>query len=211
MITLPERPELRAALAKIIAEVCRCDEEALLKDTPFSDIIEHYDSLAMLEILLGIEARFDISTDDMLPPEYRTQEEVAELFPKTLDELADHTYNVAARLNKEEQEKAAAVETAASTTESAELTPQAPATGQPEKAKISPDPTVLKTAKKAAKKAPSKTAKKAAKAATTDSLQTDNDTPAKPKRATKAAKKSTAGTTTSARKAAKKSTPSSNS
>ena len=190
MITLPERPELRAALAKIIAEVCRCDEEALLKDTPFSDIIEHYDSLAMLEILLGIEARFDISTDDMLPPEYRTQEEVAELFPKTLDELADHTYNVAARLNKEEQEKAAAVEAAASTTESAELTPQV-ATGQPEKVKVSPDPTALKTAKKAAKKAPSKTAKKAAKAASTDSVQTDSDTPAKPKRATKAAKKST--------------------
>ncbi|MGO3891564.1 MAG: acyl carrier protein [Paenalcaligenes sp.] len=206
MITLPERPELRAALAKIIAEVCRCDEEALLKDLPFSEIIEHYDSLAMLEILLGIEARFDVTTDDMLPPEYRTQEEVADLFPKTLDELADHTYNVAARLNKEEQEKAEAAESAASTTESAELTPQAPTTEHTETAPETPAPTPRKAAKKAAKKAAGKTAKKAAKKVADAGLD-PSDTPAKPKRATKAAKKST----TTATKAAKKSTPSSNS
>lgn len=209
MITLPERPELRAALAKIIAEVCRCDEEALLKDLPFSEIIEHYDSLAMLEILLGIEARFDVTTDDMLPPEYRTQEEVADLFPKTLDELADHTYNVAARLNKEEQEKAEAAESAASTTESAELTPQAPTTEHTETAPETPAPTPRKAAKKAAKKAAGKTAKKAAKKAADAGLD-QSDTPAKPKRATKAAKKSTSAAP-KATKAAKKSAPSSNS
>ena len=211
MITLPERPELRAALAKIIAEVCRCDEEALLKDTPFSEVIEHYDSLAMLEILLGIEARFDVTTDDMLPPEYRTQEEVADLFPKTLDELADHTYNVAARLNKEEQEKAEAAESTASTTESAELTPQAPAAEHTETAQETPVPAPRKAAKKAAKKTTGKTAKKAAKKATIDSGLDNSDTPAKPKRATKAAKKTPGNSTTSTAKAAKKSTPSSNS
>ena len=163
MITLPERPELRAALAKIIAEVCRCDEDALLNDTPFSEIIEHYDSLAMLEILLGIEARFDISTDDMLPPEYRTQEEVAELFPKTLDELADHTYNVVARLNKEEQENPAASRllTAAAKTTAASSTEK---TATPAPAPIAKKAT-KKVAKKAAKKITTTTSKVAKKAA----------------------------------------------
>lgn len=104
MIVLPERAEFRTVLADIIVEVCRCEKEPLVNDEPFESFIEHYDSLAMLEILLGIEARYDVTTDDLLPAEVRTQEEMMAVFPKNLSELVDYVYKVVAELNTVKEE-----------------------------------------------------------------------------------------------------------
>lgn len=106
MIVLPERAEFRTVLADIIVEVCRCEKEPLVNDEPFESFIEHYDSLAMLEILLGIEARYDVTTDDLLPAEVRTQEEMMAVFPKNLSELVDYVYKVVAKLNTAKEEEA---------------------------------------------------------------------------------------------------------
>lgn len=106
MIVLPERSEFRTVLADIIVDVCRCDKELLLSDAPFESFIEHFDSLAMLEILLGIETRYDVSTEVLLPAEVRSQEEMMTVFPKNLSELVEHVYTVVEQLNTQEQEKA---------------------------------------------------------------------------------------------------------
>ncbi len=98
-IILPARAELTSAVADIIAEVCHCDRQALLEGRPFAEVIEHYDSLAMLEILLGIETQYDVSTAAMLPADYRSEEDLAEVFPKNLVELIDKIYFVAQTIN----------------------------------------------------------------------------------------------------------------
>src|SRR4051794_38422606 len=105
MITLPDKSRLREDLAKIIAETCRCEPQALLENKVFTEVIEHFDSLAMLEVLLGIESEYGILTDDLLPNDYRTQEEIIEYFPKNLDELVEHLYRVSSQLNDKNVEK----------------------------------------------------------------------------------------------------------
>lgn len=97
MSGLPDREQLRVTLAKVIAETCRCDAAALLRDDPFTTVIENFDSLYMLEIMLGIEVEYGLSADDLLPRDYTTSEELAEFFPINLTELAEHIEKVAAR------------------------------------------------------------------------------------------------------------------
>lgn len=95
---LPDTPVLREKLAEIIARVCNCEQQPLLADKDFSTVIEQFDSLAILEILLEIESTYGIETDEMLPvdQEMGTQE-MTNVFPANLSELVVYMHEVLAR------------------------------------------------------------------------------------------------------------------
>lgn len=95
---LPDTPELREKLAEIIARVCKCEPEPLLEDQAFSTVIEQFDSLAVLEILLEIETVYGIETDEMLPVDQETgAQELTSAFPTNLSELIVYMHDVLAR------------------------------------------------------------------------------------------------------------------
>jgi|GEM_PF-5582135 len=95
---LPEDSALREKLAEIIARVCRCEPGPLLEDKEFSTVIEQFDSLAVLEILLEIETVYGIETDEMLPVDQETgSQELTSAFPTTLTELIAYMHAVIAR------------------------------------------------------------------------------------------------------------------
>jgi len=95
---LPDTPELREKLAEIIARVCKCEPEPLLEDKPFTTVIEQFDSLAVLEILLEIETVYGIETDEMLPVDQETgAQELTSAFPTNLSELIVYMHDVLAR------------------------------------------------------------------------------------------------------------------
>jgi acyl carrier protein len=104
MPSLPDTPEFRARLAEIIAEVCRCDPEPLLRDEPFTAAAPEFDSLAVLEILLEVETTYHIETDDMVPvnPEVGSQE-ILNIFPQNLSEFVAYTQKVASRVQQREE------------------------------------------------------------------------------------------------------------
>lgn len=104
MITLPSKEQIKEPLAKLIAETCHCDFEPILAGKPFADVMEHYDSLAMLEILLSIEAEYEINSDDMLPRDYMNEHDLVENFPKNLGELIDKMYEVVDFLNSKKEQ-----------------------------------------------------------------------------------------------------------
>ncbi|EHK68224.1 acyl carrier protein [Achromobacter arsenitoxydans] len=96
---LPDDAVLRARLAAIIANVCRCEPAPLLEDQPFYAVITQFDSLAILEILLEIETEFHIPTDEMLPKDHASgAQEITSAFPGDLSELMAYMRIVAGRL-----------------------------------------------------------------------------------------------------------------
>lgn len=98
MDTLPDTPVLREKLAAIIARTCRCEPAPLLDNHAFASVIEQFDSLAILEILLEIETEFGLSTDEMLPAEHHVgAQEFTSVFPRNLDDLAACMRQVHAR------------------------------------------------------------------------------------------------------------------
>jgi acyl carrier protein len=103
MPSLPDAPELRVKLAEIIAGVCRCDPDPLLRDEPFTAAAVEFDSLAVLEILLEVETLYHIETDDMVPvdPEAGSQE-ILGVFPQNLSELVAYVQEVANRVRQRE-------------------------------------------------------------------------------------------------------------
>jgi acyl carrier protein len=95
---LPDDPELREKLAEIIARVCKCDPAPLLEDKEFSTVIEQFDSLAVLEILLEIETVYGIETDEMLPVDQETgAQELTSAFPTNITELIAYMHDVIAK------------------------------------------------------------------------------------------------------------------
>lgn len=106
---LPDDAVLRARLADIIANVCRCEPAPLLEDQPFSVVITQFDSLAILEILLEIETEFQIPTDEMLPRDHASgAQEITSVFPGNLSELIVYMRMVAARIALGPEEGSAA-------------------------------------------------------------------------------------------------------
>ncbi|MCD0502870.1 acyl carrier protein [Bordetella petrii] len=98
MNTLPEVPQLRDKMAAIIADTCRCEPGPLLADQEFSAVITQFDSLAILEILLEVEAEYGLTTDEMLPTDHNVgAQEITNVFPRNLSGLVAYMYQVAAR------------------------------------------------------------------------------------------------------------------
>lgn len=131
---LPADSELREKLADIVARVCSCERAPLLEDQPFETIITQFDSLAVLEILLEIEAVYGIETDEMLPVDQDAgSQELLSVFPTNLSELARYMREVVAarpqreleRLEREAQAQARQAEIAARRGATAE-SPQSP-------------------------------------------------------------------------------------
>lgn len=98
MDVLPDTPQLRDALAGIIARTCRCEAEPLLEDQEFATVITQFDSLAILEILLEIETTFGLTTEEMLPTQHDVgAQEFTSVFPADLSALAAYMHQVHAR------------------------------------------------------------------------------------------------------------------
>lgn len=95
---LPNDEELRDRLATIIASVGRCEREPLLEGKPFTEVVDQFDSLLVLEILLEIEAQFRVETDEMLGEHaHEPGHEISAVFPKDLDGLVAYIHEVVAR------------------------------------------------------------------------------------------------------------------
>jgi len=98
MKILPDTPLLREKLAHIIAGTCRCEPGPLLEDQPFAAVIEQFDSLAILEILLEIEAEYGLTTDEMLPTDHDVgAQEFTSIFPRDLSGLVAYMHQAVQR------------------------------------------------------------------------------------------------------------------
>ncbi|MCO7641101.1 phosphopantetheine-binding protein [Pseudomonas sp. S 311-6] len=105
-IVIENTAPVRDRLARIIAETCRCEAAPLKDDVPFATVIEQFDSLAMLEILLAIEAEFGLDSETMMRREEMETVNVEELFPENLSGLIHLMQAVAARPREEPVRKA---------------------------------------------------------------------------------------------------------
>ncbi|MGO3740628.1 acyl carrier protein [Kerstersia sp.] len=86
-IAIENTPEVRERLARIIAETCRCDAEPLLEGMPFASVIEQFDSLAMLEILLAIETELGVDSESLMRRADSETVNLEETFPEDLSSL----------------------------------------------------------------------------------------------------------------------------
>ncbi|MCM2482876.1 hypothetical protein [Burkholderia glumae] len=61
----PAGDALRVAIASCIAEHLNVDAARLLAGVPFAEVIPDFDSLMLLEIVLLLEAKFELKLDEV--------------------------------------------------------------------------------------------------------------------------------------------------
>jgi len=77
--------EVKNQMATLVSEYMGIDRELVLSGKKFDTLIEHFDSLAMVEIQLLLEKHYDV--------ELNFEGVDKEAFPTDIDELADGFYN----------------------------------------------------------------------------------------------------------------------
>lgn len=99
-VAIENTPEVRQRLARIIAETCRCEAGPLLDGKPFAAVIDLFDSLAMLEILLAMETELGIESEAVIRSAQSENVNLEEVFPVDLDGLIHLLQVVLAQKNE---------------------------------------------------------------------------------------------------------------